>query len=288
MKNSSLLLITILFSSIIMCSLQVEVIKASNSVNGIINSNESWSPTSGPWDLTGNVLIDSGVTVTVEAGSVVNLNGYYIRVNGSLNIQQGVTLNMGVTGTNVGNIQVNGVFRVRGTPTDPIKFNGGTYSWDSIFVPPSVSFVTFLGSSMAWSEQTGSGCIIEYAFLNKTGVTTTSSIKFSNNQLSGAGIVIAAASPVISNNVISSGISISGGSPIIANNNLNNGYIWIDGSSSIGSPVITSNVISNTNPQWPFATSAGIAILAAAYNTNGLILVEKNIIKGSSIGVDLI
>jgi hypothetical protein len=288
MKNSSLLLITILFSLTIMCSFQFEGVKASNSVNGIIDSNASWSQTNGPWNLTGNVLIDSGVTVTVEPGSVVNLNGYYIRVNGSLNIQQDVTLNMGVTGTNVGNIQVNGLFRASGTNTNPIKFNGGTYMWDSLFVPPSVSYVTFSGSNMAWSEQTGSGCIIEYAFMNKTGVTTSSSIKFSNNQLSGAGISVAAASPVISSNVISSGISISGGSPIIANNNLNNGYIWIDGSSNMGSPVITSNVISNINPQWPYATSAGIAILADAYNTNGLILVEKNIIKGSSIGVNLI
>jgi hypothetical protein len=56
---------------------------------------------------------------------------------------------MGVTGTNVGNIQVNGVFRARGTPTDPIKFNGGTIRGIA-FLFPSVSYVTFLGSSMAW------------------------------------------------------------------------------------------------------------------------------------------
>ena len=288
MIHSILWLITILLSLIIMCGFQFESVEASNSVNGIISSNASWSKTSGPWSLTGNVLVDNGVTVTIEAGAVVNLNGYYILVNGSLNIQQGANLNMGVTGTNVGNIQVNGVFQARGTAANPIKFNGGSYSWDSLFVPPSFSYVAFAGSSMAWNEQTGSGCIIEYTSLNKTGVTTSSSIKFSNNQLSGAGIGIAAGSPVISDNVISSGISISGGSPIIANNNLNNGYIWIDGSYNVGSSLITSNIISNINPQWPYATAAGIAILADAYNTNGQILVEKNIIKGNSIGINLI
>lgn len=286
MKNSKVLLITILLSLIIIYGFQFESVEASNSVNGIISSNASWSKISGPWNLTGNVLVDNGVTVIIEADAVVNLNGYYIRVNGSLNIHQGATLNMGVTGTNVGNIQVNGVLQARGTTTNPIKFNGGIYYWDSLFVPPSVSYVTFAGSSMEWNEQAGSGCIIEYTSLNKTGVTTSSSIKFSNNQLNGAGISIAASSPVISDNVISRGISIRGGSPIIANNNLNNGYIWIDG--SVGSPIITSNIISNINPQWPYATAAGIAILAESYSTNGQILVEKNIIKGSSIGINLI
>lgn len=264
------------------------VVKASTTTSGIISSDTTWTKANGPYNLTGNVLIDSGVAVTVEADAEVNLNGYYIRVNGTLTIQPGVTLNMGVTGTNVGNIQVNGVLTTRGTSANPIHFNGDTYHWDSLFVPPSVSYVTFSAFSKAWDEQTASGCIIEKAVMNKTGVTMSSSIKYANNQLSGAGLGIIAGSPVISNNEIPSGISISGGSPVIANNNLNNGYVWMDGSSSIGSPVIVGNVISNTNPQWPYATAAGIAVLGYPFYDSGQILIEKNVIRGSSVGIDLI
>lgn len=267
----------------------ISSVKASTEVIGIIDSDTIWTKANSPYNLTGNVLIDSGVTVTVEADAVVNLNGYYIRVNGTLIIQPGATLNMGVTETHVGNIQVNGALSARGTSASPIHFNGAAYYWESIFVPPSLSSVTFAGSSMAWTEQTGSGCIIENAVMDKTGVTISSSIKCSNNQFSGAGISVAGGSPVISHNVLSSGVSISigRGSPFIANNQLNGGYISI--SDNVDSPIITSNVISNPDPQWPSSTSACISIIGGAFQyNNGLILIEKNALKNSQTGVELI
>jgi len=264
-------------------------VHASTDVTGIISSDTTWIKTNSPYNLTGNVLIDSGVTVTVESDVVVNLNGYYIRVNGTLIIQPAATLNMGVTGTNVGRIEVNGALAARGTSASPIHFNGAAYYWDSIFVLPSLSYVTFAGSSMAWTEQTVSGCIIENAVMDKTGVAISSSIKCSNNQFSGAGISVAGGSPVISHNVLSSGviISIGGGSPFIANNQLNGGYISING--GVDSPIITSNVISNPDPQWPYSTSACISIIGGAFQyNNGLILIEKNVLKNSQTGIELI
>jgi hypothetical protein len=144
-----------------------------------------------------------------------------------------------------------------------------------------------MASSTAWNEQSGSGGIIEYAVMNRTGVTAISSIKFAHNQLSGGGISAASGSPVISDNLIEAGFSVGGGSPIIANNIIN-GYIWVDSSSNIDSPVIAGNYISNINPEYPYATAAGIAVLGASYSNIGQILIEKNVITGSSIGIDLI
>jgi hypothetical protein len=267
----------------------ISSVKASTEVIGIIDSDTIWTKANSPYNLTGNVLIDSGVTVTVEADAVVNLNGYYIRVNGTLIIQPGATLNMGVTETNVGYIQVNGVLSARGTSASPIHFNGAAYYWESIFVPPALSWIRFTDSSLAWDEQAGSGCILENAVMDKTGVAISSSIKCSNNQLSGAGISVAGGSPVISHNVLSSGVSISigRGSPFIANNQLNGGYISI--SDNVDSPIITSNVISNPDPQWPSSTSACISIIGGAFQyNNGLILIEKNALKNSQTGVELI
>jgi hypothetical protein len=286
MKNSGIFFIAVLGFALV-CGFQIPSTEAYSSVNGVISSNATWSRETGSWDLTGNILIDSGATVTIESGATVNLNGYYIRVNGSLIVQSGVTLNMGVSGSSVGNIQVNGVLSARGTSTNPIYFNGGIYYWDSLFVPPSTSSVTFMATSTAWNEQSGSGCIIEYAVMNRTGVTAISYIKFSHNQLNGSGISAASGSPVISDNIIQAGLSVGGGSPTIANNIIY-GYIWMDSSSNIGSPVITSNYISNINPEYPYATAAGIAVLGASYSNSGQILIEKNVITGSSIGIDLI
>jgi hypothetical protein len=69
--------------------------QTSTSVNGIITSDTTWTQANSPYNLTGNILINSGTTVTVGAGTTLNLNGYYIIVNGSLIVQQGVTINMG-------------------------------------------------------------------------------------------------------------------------------------------------------------------------------------------------
>jgi len=94
---------------------------------------------------------------------------------------------------------------------------------------------------------------------------------------------------VISHNVLSSGVSIGigRGSPIIANNKLNGGYISING--DVDNPIITSNVIYNPDPQWPFSTSACISIVGGNFRNNqGLVLIEKNALKNSQIGVELV
>ncbi len=253
-------------------------------VSGIISSDTTWTSVT---SLTGNVLVDYGVTVTVQQGATINLNGYYIRVNGTLFLQSGVTVNMGSTGENVGYMQINGALTARGTSQSPIRFNGASHSWDSIFVPLSLSYVSFAASSSPWNEQTSSGCIIEYAVMDMTGMSTASSIRFSSNQLSSAGISLNGGSPVVSNNVFHGSMSIAGGSPIVSNNQFMNGYIWVDGSSGVDSPVISSNVISNPNPEWPYATSAGIAVLGYPYSS-GSMLIENNIIRDSAAGINLI
>jgi hypothetical protein len=124
---SSAFLTAIIISGLILVSTaHFGAVHASTEVTGIISSDTTWTKANSPYNLTGNVLIDAGVTVTVEADAVVNLNGYYIRVNGTLIIQPAATLNMGVTG-NVSYIQVNGVLSARGTSASPIHFNGAAH-----------------------------------------------------------------------------------------------------------------------------------------------------------------
>ena len=206
-------------------------VQASTDVTGIIYSDTTWTKANSPYSLTGNVLVYNGVTLTIEAGVTVNLDGYYIMVNGTL--------------------------RARGSGTDKIHFNSGE--------------ITFTQYSNSWNEQTSSGCIFENANLNATSISSDISLKINNvytnapisvvesciisNSLL-AGKISVGNSSIISNSSFTGGISVGNSSVItdntitcdvstgnlvtIANNNINGSVI--SGSSSIVNNTITGTV----------------------------------------------
>ena len=238
------------------CVSSFGVVYASTNVNGIFSSDTTWTKADSPYSLTGNVLVSNGVTLTIEAGAIINLNDFYIMVNGTL--------------------------RAQGTETDKIVFYGNE--------------ITFTDYSSNWNEQTDTGSIIENANLRTTNIFIVSaspkivnnsilrlSVKgsalISNNEISDSlsilsdsptisyntvfgnvgchsnaalsfnnligGLTISQRSPEISNNTISCGVNISGGSPIISNNDISGGLKVVGiNSGSITSPQISHNTIS--------------------------------------------
>jgi hypothetical protein len=116
---------------------------ATTEVVGLLASNTTWTNASSPYSLTGPVAINHGVTLIVEPGVTVNLNGYYIRVNGTLT--------------------------AKGSPTDKITFNGGQ--------------LTFTDVSNGWNEQRQSGCIIENAIISQTSISSSNPIKIDNSNI---------------------------------------------------------------------------------------------------------
>ena len=92
-------------------------VQASTSVSGIISLDTTWTQANSQYELTGNVLVSNGVTLTIQPGVTVNLGSYYIQVNGTLT--------------------------AKGTSDNPIRFNSGS--------------ITFNSYSTSWNEQTGSG-----------------------------------------------------------------------------------------------------------------------------------
>lgn len=283
------LLVSLVCGLLSISSVPLGTAQSGQTVNGIISTDTSWTKENSPYNLTGNLLIDSGVTVAVETNAVLNLNGYYIRVNGTLNIQAGVTINMGITKNNPSSIQVNGILSARGTTANPIHFNGAIDSSAGAGIPSARSFVSFSASSTAWNEQTISGCVIENSILNQTSISVSATVKIESNELRGAGISAIVGSSIISHNLLSDGasISISRGSPLITNNQINGGYILIDG--NVDSPIISSNIISNLNPKLPSVTLAGICVLGNFFpNEAGTISIERNIIKDSYYGIQLV
>jgi hypothetical protein len=264
---SSAFLIAIMVSGFALAGVvHFGTVQASTDVTGIIYSDTTWTKANSPYSLTGNVLVNNGVTLTIEAGATVNLNDFYIMVNGTL--------------------------RAQGSGTDKIQFNGGE--------------ITFTQYGSDWNEQTGSGCIIENANLDSTYVDIGSvSTKITNNSIlrisaayrtiishntihngitySGAsgtlsyniisgGLELAASGPVVSNNTISGGVDVSGGSPIISYNIISGGVDVSGGRISSDFSVISNNRITGGNK--------GISC-------NGYALISCNNISGCTYGIQL-
>ncbi|PVX26949.1 MAG: hypothetical protein CW716_04815 [Candidatus Bathyarchaeum sp.] len=107
----------------------------------IIGSDTTWTKADSPHELTGPILVNQGVTLTVEAGATVNLNGYELRVNGTL--------------------------RAKGTSTNYIVLDDGT--------------ITFTEFSNPWDEQTGTGSIIQFAILNDVQIGNSVPVSINEN-----------------------------------------------------------------------------------------------------------
>ncbi|NGZ90221.1 tandem-95 repeat protein [Psychroflexus maritimus] len=62
------------------------VMNAQTNVSGIINTNTTWTQANSPYIVTGNILVQTGSTLTIDPGVVVKVNlGLYIRIDGKIN-----------------------------------------------------------------------------------------------------------------------------------------------------------------------------------------------------------
>ena len=183
-------------------AMRFEAVQASTEVTGIIYSNTTWTKENSPYNLTSSITVASETTLTVEPGTIVQLNEYHLQINGTL--------------------------IARGTSNDPINFHGGTPistgGW-KITTGDNAYSIVFSPSSANWSQQAQSGCIIENAVISNL-VIDGGSPKIRNSFL--GNIDIWGGTPEISNNTIVGGIGVYAGSALIANNTVSqqNHYFW--------------------------------------------------------------
>jgi len=169
---SNTFLTAIIICGLILASFSLAGAVRGSTFTGVISSDTTWTKAHSPYNLTGTVTVDNGVTLTIEAGATVDLNGY--------------------------SLQVNGILRAIGSSTDGIQFNSGK--------------IVFSSSSAGWDEQSGSGSIIEKAIINQTEISSSNSLKVSKSSITApddasTGTLAIGGLSVISNNII---ISTSG------------------------------------------------------------------------------
>ena len=59
---------------------------AQTNVSGVISSNSTWSKINSPYKITGNVQVNSGITLTIEPGvQVVFQDNFYLKILGTIN-----------------------------------------------------------------------------------------------------------------------------------------------------------------------------------------------------------
>ncbi len=209
-------------SSSLMSTVQFGLAQTGTQVIGIITSDAIWTKANSPYELTGLAAVNVGVTLTIEPGVVVNLNGFYIRVNGTL--------------------------IARGTAAEKINFNSGQIIITSL--------------AKGWNAQTGSGCIFENANLNAASISSDVPLKitntYSNATITAANSTMIAFSLLTNDTAVGDSSTVTdntmtgkitaGNLSTITNNNVNGDII--SGSASIQNNTITGAIaIRNTIPQ---------------------------------------
>ena len=129
-----MLLIVFLVSSFVFVS--IDIVQAATVPPSIISTDTIWTVASSPYNLSGPTLVSSGVTLTIQAGATINVNSYYLQVNGTLNAV--------------------------GTSTNPIHINSASVNAGQI---------RFTASSIGWNQQTSTGCTIQNAIINQTVIS---------------------------------------------------------------------------------------------------------------------
>ena len=229
----------------------------------------------------GNVLVPTGVTLTIGNGAIVDLNGYYLEVNGTLIIQPGATINIGSIGDG---IDVYGTMSAEGTSANPIQINGSVQG--HIFFA-TYSAVWFYSTSTSWSQQTNSGSLIENTVFNHTGLEVQSGIRISDSTFLD-GLTVESSSPTIVNNDITDLSVIQNPNipsnstaiqPEISNNTIAGG-LYLEA----GGGTVNDNTISGGNNN-PNSGNSGALSLSDVYGDPVSTLVLRNLINNSPIGI---
>lgn len=238
----------IIYGSLFVCSPKLGTVSAATEFGGILAVDTTWTQAESPYTLNGNVLVENGVTLTIQPGAIINLGSYYLKVNGTLNAV--------------------------GDSSDPIVFNADLNSGAQI---------TFSKFSAVWNETTSTGCIIENALLS-CPLSLSTAVKINNNVIENQINVQSpiTGTPLISNNTIKGGIIIGDtfGDAIIANNSIIGSGVYF-GAMNPPNITLSGNTISGCS------AGINVVCWGHAPHSTLFQLIEDNLIVNNTCGIVL-
>jgi hypothetical protein len=203
----SALLTTLIISGLILVvTVHFGTAQSGTNVTGIITSDTTWTQANSPYNLTGDVLVNNGVALTIEPGVFVNLSSYHMTVNGTL--------------------------QAIGSSQNPIYINGDNSAG-----------ITFTPFAVDWDQSTGTGCIIENAIIGSYMVMYNSP-EINNDTTYGR--IVTVANATISNCYIYGGLDIVGGQGTVSDNTVTSLFGSMGYGIIIGSDAENATVSGNT------------------------------------------
>ena len=270
--------IALLLSSILLAT---STVYGATNVSSSITSDTTWTKVGSPYTLTQPISINDHVTLTIEPGVTINMNGCDLQVNGVLvakgtnnekiNFKQGnILLGAGASGSIIENSILNATnLSVNCTATINNNYIIGQASatfFEAIIVgggAPTISNNTIFGADNQRSIHivAGSPTITSNAIMGM----------IISDEKEGA--------PVLSHNTIEGGVMFSlGGTPVVSNN-LITGFKYVNFNGNIDDLV---NTVSNEN------IGGGVIFIGDYSNALHDAVVTDNIITGCLTGVSIL
>jgi hypothetical protein len=270
-----------IFGMVCIC-LTNNYLNAQTNVSGIISVNTTWAASGNPYNVTGNVMVNTGVTLTIEPGVTVKFDKLKsLQINGEL-IARG-TANNNITFTSGSTPQAAGdwgYILFTDVSTDAVFDVSGNYTGGSILEYCTVEYAGSGTNSLGAVQLTSSYPFINFCTIRNNIVSgiyasgLTGTLKITNNTISnntrycldqdgGGGVYISGGTVTISNNTFSNnsatyrgvggGIFAKDGKQIITNNNLINNSAAYDGGAmyiqSGAETIISHNTVTGNTAQ---------------------------------------
>ncbi len=100
-KASVLLIVVSLTISWPIWAISVNFCSAQAGLITFINTDTTWTKANSPYTLNGPIVINTGIALTINPGVAVDLNGYYLYVNGTLQAVGSPSENIHISGGNI-------------------------------------------------------------------------------------------------------------------------------------------------------------------------------------------